>query len=59
MTPPITPTTPVSPKEYEIVIAKLEDQEDILNFLRESFFKDEPLNKFLGKYFFSFFHSQQ
>lgn len=48
MTPPITPTTPVSPKEYEIAIAHLEDQEDILNFLRESFFKDEPLNKFLG-----------
>ncbi|KAH1019877.1 hypothetical protein HUJ04_009628 [Dendroctonus ponderosae] len=48
MTPPITPTTPVSPKEYDIVLAGEKDREDVLNFLRQFFFKDEPLNKFLG-----------
>lgn len=48
MTPPITPTTPISPKEYDIVLATLDDEQDVLNFLREFFFKDEPLNKYLG-----------
>ncbi|KAF7271333.1 hypothetical protein GWI33_015777 [Rhynchophorus ferrugineus] len=48
MSPPITPTTPVSPKEYDIQVATVEDKEEILNFLRKFFFKDEPLNKFLG-----------
>ncbi|KAL1505414.1 hypothetical protein ABEB36_004986 [Hypothenemus hampei] len=47
MTPPITPTTPVSPKEYEIIVTTMDDEEAILNFLRKTFFKDEPLNKFL------------
>ncbi|XP_066145873.1 arylalkylamine N-acetyltransferase 1-like isoform X2 [Euwallacea fornicatus] len=47
MTPPITPTTPVSPMEYEIQEATPKDKEDILNFLRTFFFKDEPLNKYL------------
>ncbi|CAG9762252.1 unnamed protein product [Ceutorhynchus assimilis] len=48
MSPPITPTTPVSPKEYDILVATNDDQEDILNFLRTFFYKDEPLNKNLG-----------
>ncbi|XP_050299236.1 arylalkylamine N-acetyltransferase 1-like isoform X2 [Anthonomus grandis grandis] len=41
------PTTPVSPKEYDIVVTTASDKEDILNFLREFFFRDEPLNKYL------------
>lgn len=45
MTPPITPTTPISPKEYDILPATPEDKEEIINFLREFFFRDEPLNK--------------
>ncbi|XP_030766405.1 dopamine N-acetyltransferase-like isoform X1 [Sitophilus oryzae] len=48
MSPPITPTTPVSPKEYDIQLATSADKEDILIFLREFFFKDEPLNNYLG-----------
>ncbi|XP_060531318.1 arylalkylamine N-acetyltransferase 1-like isoform X2 [Cylas formicarius] len=48
MASPPTPTTPVSPDDYEIQIATVEDKDDILNFLQTFFFKDEPLNKYLG-----------
>ena len=49
MSPPITPTTPISPKDYEISVVTKEDKEEILHFLQEFFYRDEPLNKSLGE----------
>ncbi|KAJ8913024.1 hypothetical protein NQ315_002039, partial [Exocentrus adspersus] len=48
MSCPSTPSTPTSPIPYEIQIATEDDRESILNFLQTFFFRDEPLNSYLG-----------
>lgn len=43
-----TPSTPTSPIDFEIKIATNEDKEKVREFLQKFFYKDEPLNLYLG-----------
>ncbi|KAJ8982700.1 hypothetical protein NQ317_004507 [Molorchus minor] len=44
----IHPHDPYHPIDYEIQIATEDDREEILNFLQTFFFRDEPINSYLG-----------
>lgn len=41
---PSTPTTPQTPEPFEIKLVNSNDMENVLEFLRRFFFRDEPLN---------------
>lgn len=45
---PSTPSTPTSPIDFEIKVATKDDHQKVLDFLRTFFFRDEPLNDYLG-----------
>ncbi|XP_057662355.1 arylalkylamine N-acetyltransferase 1-like [Diorhabda carinulata] len=42
-----TPSTPTSPIDFDIKIATLDDEQQVLEFLQKFFYKDEPLNAFM------------
>lgn len=45
---PSTPSTPTSPMDFDVRLATEADKTRMVEFLRKFFFRDEPLNKFLG-----------
>lgn len=45
---PSTPSTPTSPIDFDVRIATESDRTRIVEFLRKFFFRDEPLNNYLG-----------
>lgn len=43
-----TPSTPTSPIDFDVRISTEADRTQVVDFLRKFFFRDEPLNKYLG-----------